>query len=151
MFIDWRHDPPRKPAPSSSGKCTFLATAELCRCAAPSPETGLEPEGEAVPTVQHQLAFARPLQARVRSVRRPFRPSQGEGPYRLPHEVRDRLTSALASFRNRDAAFTLATFLARFWSVPGRVAECFPIDRRALAAHEGLELTEARVRGRSAP
>src|SRR3712207_96274 len=97
--------------------------------------------------VQPQLAFARPLAARVRSVRRPFRPSTGEGAYRLPHDVRDRLSAALAPFRNREAAFTLATFLARFWSVPGRVAGSFPIDRRALAGHEGLDLTEARVRG----
>jgi hypothetical protein len=29
-------------------------------------------------------------------------------------------------FRNREAAFALATFLARFWSVPGRVAGSFP-------------------------
>ena len=100
-----------------------------------------------MPIVQHHLAFVRPLAARVRSVRRPFSPSPGEGAYRLPHDVRDRLTAALASFRNREAAFTLATFLARFWSVPGRVTGSFPIDRRALAAHEGLELTEARVRG----
>jgi hypothetical protein len=41
----------------------------------------------------------------------------------------------------------LATFIARFWSVPGRVTGSFPIDRRALADHKGLELTEARVRG----
>jgi hypothetical protein len=54
---------------------------------------------------------------------------------------------ALAPFRNRDAALTLAVFIARFWSVPGRVAGSFPIDRRALTDHEGLELTEARVRG----
>ena len=97
--------------------------------------------------VQHRLAFARPLAARVRSVRRPFRPAAGEGAYRLPHDVRDRLTTALAPFRTREAAFTLATFIARFWSVPGRVAGSFPIDRRALADHESLELTEARVRG----
>ncbi len=100
-----------------------------------------------MPIVQHQLAFARPLQARVRSVRRPFRPSAGEGAYRLPHDVRDRLGVALAPFRNREAAFTLATFIARFWSVPGRVAVSFPIDRRALADHQELGLTEARVRG----
>jgi hypothetical protein len=112
-----------------------------------TPETGLEPEGEAMPIVQHQLAFARPLSNRVRSVRRPFRPSRGEGAYRLPHDVRDQLTAALAPFRNRDAAFALATFLARFWSVPGRVALPFPIDRRALAEHQDLDLTEARVRG----
>jgi hypothetical protein len=65
----------------------------------------------------------------------------------LPHDVRDRLALALAPFRNREAAYALATFIARFWSIPGRVAGSFPIDRRALADHEGLELTEARVRG----
>ena len=100
-----------------------------------------------MPIVQHQLSFARPLAARVRSVRRPFRPSAGDGPYRLPHDLCDRLTMALAPFRNREAAFTLATFIARFWSAPGRVAGSFPIDRRALADHEGLGLTEGRVRG----
>lgn len=121
--------------------------AELCLACVPSPETGLEPEGEPVPTVQHLLAFARPLAARVRSVRRPFHPSTGEGAYRLPHEIRDRLTAALAPFRNREAAYALATFIARFWSVPGRVASAFPIDRRALADHGALDLTEARVRG----
>jgi hypothetical protein len=65
----------------------------------------------------------------------------------LPNEIRDRLTTALATYRNRDAAFTLATFIARFWSVPGRVVGTFPIDRRALADHPELGLTEARVRG----
>ena len=97
--------------------------------------------------VQHLLTFARPLAARVRSVRRPFRPSPGEGTYRLPHEVRDRLTGALAPFRNREAAFALATFLARYHSNPARLLEGFIIDRRALADRDGLELTEARVRG----
>src|SRR5919112_6837837 len=97
--------------------------------------------------VQHQLAFARPLSSRVRSVRRPFRPSRGEGAYRLPHDVRDRLTAALAPFRNREAAFALATFLARYHSNPGRLLEGFIIDRRALADRDGLVLTEARVRG----
>jgi hypothetical protein len=67
--------------------------------------------------------------------------------YRLPREVRDCLVRDLAPFRNRDAAFALATFLARYWSVPGRVASAFPIDRRALADHGVLDLTEARVRG----
>ena len=97
--------------------------------------------------VQHQLAFARPLQARVRSVRRPFRPAAGEGGYRLPHDIRDRLTAALAPFRNRESAFALATFLARFWSVPGRVALAFHIDRRELKDRPDLGLTEDRVRG----
>jgi hypothetical protein len=93
------------------------------------------------------LPFPRPAPTRSRGVRRPFHPSQGQGTYRLPHAVRDRLASSLAPFRNRDAAFTLAVFLARFWSVPGRVAGSFPIDRRALADHAALDLTEARVRG----
>src|SRR3954465_4360690 len=97
--------------------------------------------------VQERFAFVRPLAARVRSVRRPFRPSRGEGGYRLPRDIAARLTAALAPFRNREAAFTLALFLARFWSVPGRVSGAFPIDRRALADPAGLELTEARVRG----
>jgi hypothetical protein len=65
----------------------------------------------------------------------------------LPHDIRDRLTADLAPYRNREAAFTLATFIARFWSVPGRVVGTFPIDRRALADHPELRLTEARVRG----
>jgi hypothetical protein len=101
-----------------------------------------------MPAVQHLLSFVRPLAARVRSARRPFHPSIGEGRgYRLPHDIRDRLAASLAPFRNREAAFALAVFLARFWSVPGRVSGSFPIDRRALTDHVDLQLTEARVRG----
>jgi hypothetical protein len=83
----------------------------------------------------------------MRRARRAFHPSPGEGTYRLPHPVRDRLTTALAPYRNRDAAFTLATFLARFWSAPRRIVGSFPVDRRALANHPDLGLTEAQVRG----
>ena len=57
------------------------------------------------------------------------------------------MAASLAPFRNREAAFALAVFLARFWSVPGRVSGSFPIDRRALTDHQDLQLTEARVRG----
>ena len=96
--------------------------------------------------VQHQLAFAQPLSSRVRSVRRPFRPSRGEGAYRLPHDVRDRLSAALAPFRNREAAFALARFLARFHSNPDRLLGGFMVDRRELADRPDLSLTEARVR-----
>jgi hypothetical protein len=96
---------------------------------------------------QPMLALPRARPAPVRDARRPFHPSRAGGLYRLPHEVRDRLVAALAPFRNREAAFTLAVFLGRFWSMPSRVALPFPIDRRALAGHRELGLTEARVRG----
>jgi len=80
-------------------------------------------------------------------VRRPFTPSQqAGGSYCLPREIGGRLATALAPFKNRDAAYTLAVFLARFWSAPGRIAEAFHIDRRALADHGELDLTEKRIR-----
>jgi hypothetical protein len=53
----------------------------------------------------------------------------------------------MAPYRNREAAFALATFLGRFWSSPGRITNAFPIDRRELAGREDLGLTEAKVRG----
>src|SRR3954452_1087377 len=93
--------------------------------------------------VQTRLPLARPL---ARSVRRPFTPSREGRGYHLPHDVRDRLSAALAPFRNREAAYALATFLARFWSVPGRIDLGFAIDRRALAGHPDLRLTEKRIR-----
>ena len=77
----------------------------------------------------------------------PFTPSKNAGPYRLPHDVWDRLVSALAPARNRDAALALAVFLGRFWSTPSRITSAFPIDRRELADRPDLGLTEAQVRG----
>src|SRR4051812_30164433 len=97
--------------------------------------------------VQSLLPLPRPARARVRHVRRPFRPSNATGPYRLPRDVQDRLGTALTGYRNRDAAFALAVFLARFWSTPSRITSAFPIDRRELADRTDLELTEAQVRG----
>lgn len=75
------------------------------------------------------------------------RASRTPGQYRLPHGVADRLKTALAPFRNREAAFALAVFLGRFWSTPGRLGLPFVVDRVALADREDLGLTEARVRG----
>src|SRR5215207_10124769 len=93
------------------------------------------------------LPFPCPAPRRSRSNRRSFTPSPCAGPYRLPRDVRDRLAAALAPYRNRDAAFALATFLGRFWSTPARLLTAFPIDRRGLADHAVLGLTEARIRG----
>src|SRR3954471_15652980 len=100
-----------------------------------------------MPAVQPLLPLPRPAQARVRNLRRPFTPSKNAGPYRLPHDVWDRLASTLASSPNRGAALALAVFLARFWSTPSRITSGFPIDRRELADRADLGLTEAQVRG----
>src|SRR3954447_4793295 len=93
------------------------------------------------------LPLPRPPSTRRRGSRRPFAPSPCASPYRLPHDVRDRLAAALAPYRNRDAAFALAVFLGRFWSTPNRLLSAFPIDRRELADRADLGLTEAQVRG----
>src|SRR5919107_696726 len=111
------------------------------------PATGLRPEGERMLAAQPMLPLPRALPPRARRNRRPFLAGTCSQPYRLPHEIRDRLVPALAPYRNREAAFALAVFLGRFWSMPGRVALPFPIDRRALADRQDLGLTEARVRG----
>ncbi|WP_147023155.1 hypothetical protein [Microvirga aerophila] len=97
-------------------------------------------------SVQSRLPLGKPFRPRTRNVRRPFTPLFTGQRYRLPRDVRDRLTSSLAPFRNRDAAFALATFLGRFWSTPGRIGLGFPIDRRELAKHPEIQLTEKRVR-----
>lgn len=89
----------------------------------------------------------RPPPRRSGASQRPFVPMPAPGPYKLPTAVLGRLTATLQPFRNRDAAMVLAVFLARFWSAPRRVALAFPADRRALARHAALDLTEDRIRG----
>jgi hypothetical protein len=97
--------------------------------------------------VQPRLPLALAPKPRERSVRRPFHPSQGERPYRLPRDAHERLTVALASFKNREAAYALAVFVARYHSASSRIVDAFPIDRRALADRPDLGLTEDRIRG----
>src|SRR3954471_8962486 len=144
----WRSDFPRKPGPSSSRKSSFPVTAELWARAGVPLSGGLHsPKGRALPAAQPLLPLPRSAPTRLRSVRRAFKPAPAPGPYRLPHDVRDRLAAALTPYRNRDAAYDLATFLGRFWSSPARLTRTFVIDRRALAQVSALDLTEARVRG----
>lgn len=84
--------------------------------------------------------------ARRRVSRRPLNAPEA-GPYRLPPPVMALLMQRLAPRRNGEAALALAVFLARYHSAPRRVTSAFPVDRRALADHAVLGLTEARVRG----
>lgn len=86
----------------------------------------------------------KPLQRRAR---RPFTPRTVDGPYQLPRAVQEPLGAALTGFRNAEAAWTLAAFLGRYWSTPGRLDIPFPIDRRALVGHPHLGLSENEVRG----
>src|SRR3954462_4166840 len=88
--------------------------------------------------------FPKPLQRRSR---RPFVPSGQSGPYRLPRAVQEQLEKSLTDFRNDATAYALAVFLGRFWSSPNRLDLPFPIDRRALAHHRDLDLSEAKIRG----
>jgi hypothetical protein len=82
--------------------------------------------------VQARMPFGMPFRPRARNVRRPFCPV-ATGPYKLPRDAHERLTVALASFKNREAAYALAVFIARYHSASSRIVDAFPIDRRALA------------------
>src|SRR3954449_13090358 len=88
--------------------------------------------------------FEKPLQRRSR---RKFIASGQNGPYRLPRAVQEQLERSLTDFRNAETAYALAVFLGRFWSSPNGLDVPFPIDRRALAHHRDLQLTEAQIRG----
>jgi len=92
-------------------------------------------------------ASAVPVVRRLRTSRRPLAQIQGVGPYQLPRLAQERLLDRVQGLRNGEAVFLLATFLARFHATPRRLGEPFCIDRRALAAHGKLGLTEAKVRG----
>jgi len=93
------------------------------------------------------MVSAAPVVKRLRTSRRPIAQVQDVGPYRLPRMATERLLDRIQGVRNGEAVFVLATFLARFHATPNRLGEPFCIDRRALAGHDKLGLTEARVRG----
>jgi hypothetical protein len=88
-----------------------------------------------------------PLPRLCRHRRRPFLPRESVGPYKLPRGLSERLTVALAGYRNAEASYELAIFLARYWSAPNRIDQPFPIDRRALQGHSDLALSEGQIRG----
>ena len=79
--------------------------------------------------------------------RRLWLPTNWNGNYRFPRLIADLLNTQLAAYRNRDAAYKLAVFLARFHAAPNTIGRAFVIDRRKLDHHEKLGLTEAQVRG----
>lgn len=74
-------------------------------------------------------------------------PTDETSPFRLPKSVRKAACVALSPYRSRDAAFRLLSFLARFWTHPTRLDRSWPVDRRGLANHRLLGLTEGEVRG----
>lgn len=90
------------------------------------------------------VPFQKPI---LRRRQRPFRAAASDGPYRLPKAISDCLEASLAAFRNAEGAYALAVFLGRFWSAPNRLGMPFPIDRRALAQHHTLDLSEGEIRG----
>lgn len=80
-------------------------------------------------------------------LRRLWTPESWSGNYRAPRVIVERLQQAISHFRNRDAVFKLAIFLARYHSGPKTIGRQFVIDRRRLDGHPNLGLTEARIRG----
>ena len=57
--MNWRSDPPRHAALKSSGKWPFPLTAELCPHASRPSGGSSDPEGRAMPIVQHLETIAR--------------------------------------------------------------------------------------------
>lgn len=94
-----------------------------------------------MPVIEPTRALAK------RTPTRRYVPTRHCGNYRLPPSLIDILGSRLRSFRNAHSANLLATFLARMNAGPKRFGRSFPIDRRALANHPDLGLSEDRIRG----
>lgn len=80
--------------------------------------------------------------------RDPFEPADDSGsPYRLNKSVRRAALAVLRDFPSRESAYRLLTFLGRFQAHPENLGRLFPVDRRALAGHKALGLSENQVRG----
>ena len=124
----------------------FRSGGALPECRTVPLSRALSLEGEPVPVVHHQHVFVLP-RPRLRSCQRPLHASPTSGRYRLPRPVLDRLLGEAAPLRNGEAVVLLATFVARFQTGPRCLGRSFPLDRRVLAAHPALGLSEARVRG----
>ncbi|WP_106335912.1 hypothetical protein [Alsobacter soli] len=74
-------------------------------------------------------------------------PSSYSGGYRLPGLISERIRIMLASFKNKEAAFKLFVFLARFHTGWRSGMRRMTIDRRKLAGHPALKLTEDQIKG----
>lgn len=99
----------------------------------------------ALPITTVLLRRYRPLQ---RGRRDAFHPPEDTGsPYRLSKMARRAASAALGPYRSRETAYRLLSFLARMWTHPERIGRSWPVDRRALASHSLLGLTEGEVRG----
>ena len=147
-IIVWRHDPPRKAGASVKRKTSFFVDGGALSACAPPLATGHRPEGERMLAVQPRLPLVLALQPGRGRVRRPFHPiAGGEGPTacRATCRTASRPLWRRSATERRPSPWRV--FLARFWSAPGRIVEAFPIDRRALADHGELDLTEKRIRG----
>jgi hypothetical protein len=118
-----------------------------------SPEPGLEPEGKAVPAVQHQLVMVPVLAPAVARLRRRFcrkpllRSPPASGRYTLPAGALAQLQGDATGARNAQKAVILATHVARYQSAPANLGRNFPLDRRALAQLCDVPLSEGEIRG----
>src|SRR5829696_7577181 len=86
-----------------AGKACFPQRRSFAGVSHRPPEPGLEPEGEVVPAVHHQLVLAPILvlpRLRLRSCRRPLHAAPASGRYSLPRPILDRLQAALAPAKN---------------------------------------------------
>lgn len=112
----------------------------------PATSLGRSAAGFAIPSVSGP-SVSRYASLRPMGVKQFTPPTDETSPFRLPKSVRRAVCVALSPYRSRDTAFRLLSFLARFWTHPTRLERSWPVDRRGLANHRLLGLTEGEVRG----